>query len=489
MPLSQTFQFMNRVRRLNRLLQVVLIVSLLLGVNYLAMQHFKRWDLTNDQRHALAAETVAWLKELRQPVQLVVTIPSNSARADEQALYRYVSRLLQNYAMHALGPDGPLLQIEYLDIFKELSRAEALYRSYGLESANAILVISGDRHRLLEAADLMRFEQQRAVEFSGEAALTSALMEVTQEAAPVLYFTLGHGESIPLDAADPRMARLANQLRSRNFAIRPLDLSRTNRIPEDAAAVVIADPQGSLSTAAVESLRAYLLERNGRLLAWVRPGIDSGLQPLLRDWGLTLPDFAVHEPDSAYRDVGGTLLLRNIGTHPITRSILEMQTTVQAGWSRPVLPRTAGPLDERLVVTPLLASSASSWAESNYLVQSFSFNPDSDLKGPVPVAFAAERRASAQLGIQLQGGRLVVIGSADVFSSQMLASLGNHSLLIGSLNWLVQRDRFLAIPPKPVESWQLAASEHDLRRIGTAFLMVPFGVALFGLLIYWLRHS
>lgn len=491
MRLPETFQFMNRLRRLNRLVQVVLIVSLLAALNTLAMQRFQRWDLNQDARYALSAETVAWLEQIREPVSIFVTIPSSSPRAEEQALYRSMARLLEDYVFNSYSPSGPLISVEYVDIFKDLAKAEILNRQYNLEHLNSVLVVAGDRHRILRADDLMTFSQQRPVSFSGEAAVTSAIIEVTQESTPVLYFTRGHGETLPgTGNIRNNLSRLETQLQSRNFKIAELDLSRVSSVPEDAGAIVVSDPLGPFLDQEVELLRIWMLEGNGRLMLWQRPGVNSNLDPLLRDWGLVAPDLAVHEPDIEYREPGGNLMIRNLGEHPVTQSLIDQQVHVLSGWSRPILPRTSAPVDERLTVVPLMASSSNSWAESNYTSQTPpTYDATADSKGPVPIAFAAERRAASQLGIRLQGGRLVVIGSGDIFSNSMLSSLGNQTLFFNSVNWLIQRENFLSIPPKPIESWQLTISENQLRQIGLAFLGIPGCIALFGFAIYWLRHS
>lgn len=476
---------------INRGVQVLLILLLLGGINYLASRYYQRWDLTENRNFALAAETMAYLGDLQQPIRVYVTIPTNSARREEQILYRNISRLLQDFAFHSRRAGQSQIEIEFIDIYQNLARADHLFRRYGMNQINAVLVASDQRQRLLMPEDLLDFRDAQSIAFRGEAALISAIVEVTQLQSPVLYFLQGHNEVSP-DNTSPQigLSRMARELRLRNFTLLPLDLSRLQAVPDDAAAVIIADPKGPLRSATVEKLRTYLLQDAGRILLWLRPGLDANLEPLLREWGLTLPDMAVHEPDPAYREPGGTLLLRNIGQHPGTAALIANQAFVVTGWSRPVLPHPGAVSDESLRLTALLATSAQSWATGNYLVPGQPVrDQQNDLSGPVPIAMAAERSAAGQLGIQLAGGRMVVIGSGDLFSNQFFHSVGNQSLFFGTLNWLLDRNRMLTIQPRLLESYQLIASETELQRIGLLFLAVPGAFAILGLFVYWVRQS
>jgi ABC-type uncharacterized transport system involved in gliding motility auxiliary subunit len=286
------------------------------------------------------------------------------------------------------------------------------------------------------------------------------------------------------------LSLIARELELRNFDAEPLDLTAVAAVPDDAALVVLADPKGPLRPSETSKLRSYLSDRAGRVMIWLRPGVDTGLDPLFTEWGLRLPDQMIVEPDPAYRESTGTLLIRNFGQHPITESLIANQTYALAGLARPVLPAPPLPADERLHFVPLFAASGTSWGETAYRDSNPpQFNPDIDLTGPVPIAVAAQRRASSQLGINVPGGRLLVFGAPDLFANQRVTALGNRALFFNSLNWLLDRDRLLTIPPRQFETYRLSFSQEQLRRIGVLFLLVPASLALCGFLVHWIRQS
>ena len=487
----ESYQVVNRLKQANYWIQVLLIISFIFGLNYLALHHFKRFDLTRDHRYALSPETKAYLQEVRDPIRFIITIPENSPRPEERVLFRYTRQLLQEDAYQS-RPDGEaLIALEYVDIYKDLARADTLAREYGLEQINSVLVLSNNRKRLLRADELVEFTNRKPVAFKGEAAITSAIMEVTRERSPKLYFLSGHQETSPEDPSPQfGLSEISRELQMRNYSLSRLDLSAVSEVPRDASALVLADPRGPLLPSEVEKIRSYLSDRAGRLLAWFRPGIDVAMEPLLAEWGISLPRQFVVEPDPAFRDSGNTLLIRNYSPHPVTHSLIQNQTFVLSGGPRPVFPRPPSPPDERLALVPLLATSNTSWADSNLSSSSNpNFNEDTDAPGPIPIALAAERSASSQLGIKVPGGRLIVFGSVDLFSNQRVSSLGNVSLFFNSLNWLLDREQLLSIPPRPLESYQLALSQAQLKRIAYLFLSVPASITLLAFIVYWVRRS
>lgn len=487
----ESFQVANRLKAAHHWVQVILILSLIIGINTLALNHFIRYDLTESHRFALSPETRAYLAEIREPVQIVVTIPEQSPRAEEQVLFRYVEQLLREYAYQSRRSGERLITVEYVDIYKDLARADELAREHGLDQVNAILVRSGDRRRLVRADELITFENRRPVAFTGEAALTSAIVEVIQDISQKLYFLTGHDEVAPSDPA-PRsgLSRISRELQMRNYSLQQLDLTTVNAVPEDAAVLILANPGGALLPSEIDKIRSYLFDRAGRVLLWTGPGTETGMDALLAEWGIHLPDQVVIEPDPAFRETTGTLLIRNYGEHRITESLIRNQTFVLTGRARPVIPRSSLPGDERLHVIPLFATSADSWAESTpESAGPPAFDSGIDLPGPVPVAAVAERRASSQLGIKVPGGRLAVFGSSSLFANRHINSIGNVSLFFNTLNWMLDRDRMLVIPPRPVQTYQLELSQYQLRQIALLFLVVPGFLAVCGFLVYWIRQS
>lgn len=483
------FENAVRLRRLNRWVQVVLFLSFIVGINYAATQFFWRIDLTQRHLFALSPETIGYLREIREPVEVIVTIPMESSVEDERLLARYVRGLLRQYQYTARTLGTPL-SIEFVDVFKNVQRGAQLARDYQLETPNLVMFKSGDRRRIVLPSEILEFDDKRPTAFRGEQAFTSALIEVASTQRPVIYFTVGQAEMRIEDSSATRgLSTLRRELQARNFGVGNLDLSQVDAVPEDASLVVIKDPQGALLPSSQEKLRRFVNDRAGRLMVFISSGRMHGLDDLFFEWGILADDMVILEQGADFLEGSGNYLVRNFGEHPITEVLIRNQTFVVTGLSRPVRPDPGAPFDDRLRKHALMASSRTSWGERSYRMAGVhEFNPDVDLPGPVPMATVAERRASSQLGINVQGGRVLVVGTGDLLANRRIGNVGNFTFFFSSLNWMLDREQMLAIPPRPIERYELTASQATIQRIAISFLLVPLFFGVLGGLIIWFRR-
>jgi len=89
-----------------------------------------------------------------------------------------------------------------------------------------------------------------------------------------------------------------------------------------------------------------------------------------------------------------------------------------------------------------------------------------------------------------KGPRLVVVGDSDFAGNQLLqANFGNSVLLSNSMNWLVDRQQLLSIPPKKTEQVHLSLTQSEIRTVYLLSLLVlpGLGVAL-GAIVYVKRR-
>ena len=98
----------------------------------------------------------------------------------------------------------------------------------GITQVGDILVICGEKHRVLHFADLYEIKNKRRTAFKGEQAFTAAILDVSSAGQKKIYFLSGHGEQEP-DEVDPvhGLSALGDELRNRNFDVRLLDLTVT----------------------------------------------------------------------------------------------------------------------------------------------------------------------------------------------------------------------------------------------------------------------
>ncbi|MGN0835532.1 MAG: Gldg family protein [Candidatus Spyradosoma sp.] len=525
----EDFRYVRVLRGANLCAQAALAVLLVFGLNYLAsLPSFRfRWDIDEAKSHTLSLESGMFLESLvgKAPadttaenpwIRVVVTFPrSDFGESREEAYGKNMMRkrivaLTDNfrYKAESLGVPG-FIRFEEGDLVKN-TRLAAEMEKNGIrkipENA-AVVVLSRKRCAVITAAELLKIRRDDAGNpadvdgFRGEEALMAAILKVADETVPVVYSLVGHGEFSP-ESTDRSfgLSSFAEQLRARQIRLLTLNLREHKDVPEDAAMLLIANPRIPVDKADEKKIGRYLRERNGRVLLLSGPGRDPGLDDLLFDWGIQLADNFVVEKDPAKLLYDGNVAVNTISVpaHKTTEILAEQKIPLVASQFRQVRRDVGSADDATRRVQELVFSSPgvnaagvpTSWGESEYRTPPYRYGDRmSDVPGPVSVVAVAERVAGTRLGFNIPGGRLVAVGAGDIASNAQLENGGNKTFLFNAVNWLIDRDVYLNIPPRPISDFRLNVSMPDLVRVAWAFAVVPAAVVLLGLLVaFWRRR-
>ena len=485
------FSLARRLQTGNRIAQLVLGLSLIIGLNILATKYFKRLDLTRTGAYTLAAESKAYIRQLEEPVKIIVTIPAKTDMEALKIIREDLERLLREYEFFSMRSGKPYIEVEFVDIYRQRVRAQELAAKYNITQENSIIVACGERVYPIDTKNLYgEYSGEETRDFRGEQLFTSAILEVTGKETQKIYFLVGHGEMRLDDVNKLRgLSQLESFLRERKFELATLDLAIDGDIPGDASLLILPSPQASLQAEEVEKLRRYMSDRNGRMIILIDPGRRHGMEDLFYDWGVLAEDTVVVDTGGDYKVQGGDLIIRRFAEHPITQLLIDHQITVLFGQPRAIRPDPASINDRRLQVLPLVGTSDQSWAERDYRTQSPQvFDAKRDQRGPISIATVSTRSSGAELGITIPGGRMVIFGNSDFISNNRLQVLGNRTLLFNSINWVMDRDNLLDIPTRKLESYQIVISEHNLQRMLYYFAVVPLAFAGFGFFVFFIRR-
>lgn len=484
------FSFTRRLRSVNVFLQVILSLTLIIALNLISANYFKRIDLTKSGSYTLAAESKAYLRQLKEPVEIIVTIPEENIQDELVIIRDDLKKLLREYEFADMSGGKDLITVEFVDIYRQRRRAQELATKYDLTKENTILVASRDKYREVSLVGLYEYDDGKTRGFRGEQLITSSILEVSNKEAQKIYFLVGHGE-MRLDDVDTLrgLSQLESFLRERNFQLATLDLAIDKVVPKDCSLLVIPSPQASLLPEEVEKLRRYMNDRNGRIITLVDPGRRHGMKELFFDWGVLAEDTVIVDMGADSRVQGGDLLIRRFAEHPITQLLIDYQITGLFGQSRTVRTDPISANDSRLQVFDLIGTSEQSWAERDYRTQEPPvFDAERDQRGPVSIATVSSRSSGTELGITIPGGRMVVFGNSDFIANNRLQAFGNQTLFINSVNWALDRSNLLNIPTRKLKSYQIVMSERDLHTMLGYFATIPAAVAVLGLLVLLIRR-
>jgi hypothetical protein len=487
-----SFRAARWIRTLNLVLQAVLFMTLIGGLNYLAGGHPWRRDLSRYRKYSLSAETLSYLRELSRPILIVVTTNGQSEDPEVQGL-------LSEYVHATEGNPAGQIKVEYVDIFEDRRKTE----KYGVERPGVVLVLCGDRRRALNVdSELYRVEDKVRKAFTGEQAVTAAILDVSNPERKKIYFLTGHAELRP-DDVDPAqgLSIVREELRQRNYDVDTVELAAARSVPADAALLVSVGPIDSFSPFEQEILRQYLGAGAGRLILFLAPNTQPGLNDLLLDdWGVLVDDDMVIDLGSDNLSEEGELIIRAFAQHPITQTLLDHKEGLRIGSARSVRPLPGRPEGAGLTVVTLAATSPTAWGEVDYRNRGVqAFTPGIDIKGlpqmdppnRLGIAVASERVAvRGDLPFSVPGGRIVVFGTGDLISNARIANAGALEMFLGAVNWTVGRDTMLNVPARPIDRFQLSLSAGDLAHMRYALMLVLPGIAaLLGISVYWARRN
>ena len=484
---------------LNVIIQILVVLLIVGMVNYLSFKHFKRWDYTRDQKHLLSGQTTQLLASLKKPVKAVVFFSTGSE------VYGDVVALLREYEYASKTQ----FQTELVDQYRNFTRARSLQEQYKfLANENLVILDYGGKTKFVKADDMAEMDQSGIMmgqpptlkSFKGEQAITSALLELTEEKQNKIYLLSGHGEpelgTGPIDAAaagPESIIKLRTFIERQNIKAETLKLGDVDKVPDDARAILILAPKYDLSEREMKLLREYW-ERKGRLFISLDPAHplprlaafleDNGIRPqddrVLRTLPLSPGVVAVMREVSAMMMPGS----------PITKRLEGVGTQFAGATQSIYLDRQrAQPLG--ISVTSLIEAADGYWGETDYAGgETAPVYPDlkKDHQKPLSLAVSVEKGALADKRVSVETARMVVVGNGDFLRDNALTESGLDFALSG-FNWMLNREELIGIAPKERKSFTLNLTEEQMSKIFAAVVFgIPGLVALCGVFSWWQRR-
>lgn len=462
-------------------LLMALVIALM--VNYLSFRHYYRADWSRTQLYKLSSKTISLLESLEKPVEITVFFqPGN-------VLYEDIHNLLREYQFHSSR-----LNIQWVDPDRDIAQTEELAVKYQVTDPNVVVFDCGGRSKYVRIDEIATIDASSGIErirsFKGELAFSSAIQGVVQDVVPTVYFLTGHGER-DITSFDRRtgFSGAAQLIERDNITVKPLLLSSEKQIPADCAALIVAGASQSMSKAEADLISVWL-RRSGRLMVLADAGQTSGLEKMLQEWGVLLRNDVVIDPDRTL--TGREVFASAYNRHPITAklgttaAIFHLPRSVEMDYTQP---KTASA--DRPQVTQLALSSKNSWAEAqpDQVPAKFDKGTD-DLAGPVSLAVAVEKGDTVGLlDMQIRPSRMVVFGDSGFVSNSGLTG-GDTSLFMSSLNWLLNREQLMAIPPKVVDDTRLKLAREQIRILFWSTVgIIPVLAALLGTALWFRRRK
>ncbi|MCZ6507374.1 MAG: Gldg family protein, partial [Acidobacteria bacterium] len=288
----------------------------------------------------------------------------------------------------------------------------------------------------------------------------------------------------------PRGLSQAQELLGRdNFEMQPWPSLGQTTVPEGTDLIVVAGPQIPFTEPELQLLDAFVVG-GGRLILMLDPILggdglqDSGFGDWLRNHGVVLGRNVVVDDVGKLPFYSAETFFANAWEdHPITDALAEAQYPVIFSLARGV--RAASELAPGAEVTELVRTSASAWGETSLTRLDAVEEDEADNAGPLALAVAVEigvestKPAADSVPADDEqisgGGRFVVFGDSDFATNARLADGGNPTLLLNTLNWLVERDDLLEIAPRQANQLLLGLTGSQMAAVYWLVLLLMPG--------------
>ena len=286
---------------------------------------------------------------------------------------------------------------------------------------------------------LLQLTRQRRVAYltTGHGELNDPLASDEEEQPPDPRELWRPGQSELDDGPPPRALR--DMLSFLNYEVRDIGVRRGlgDRIPDDAAMVMILGPQRSFLEAEKNAIREYL-DRGGSLLVALEPGTDFRLEEFRDRLGVD-HDPSMTVDDEVHVNVTNTIsdrqwiITNRFSTHPSVTTASRRGVNQGIVMIGPGRIRAAEDV-EGLRTTLTINSYRSSYLDLN---GNFRFDEDTEVRESHGLAAAIERVGDTA------SMRALVYADAQIFEDAILTSSQlQASLVADGIRWLGQEEAF-----------------------------------------------
>lgn len=451
------------MQRSSLVVYLLVVVAVLVVINVLASRHDKSWDVSKGHLHSLSPESVKIVAQLKAPLQLIYFDRSGNFASARDFLGRYQRQSSE-------------VQVQYVDPDRHPDQA----RLYKIQNYGTIVVKNGDHQEL--------------VTNMAEQDVTNAIVRVLKGAKKTVYFAEGEGERDPDDPGRDGYSDLKTALEAENFTVKKLVLAQTPAVPNDCDVLIVAGPTHPMLQPEVDAIQKYVnggghalfllnVEAAGPLVDFLQTGLNVKLTP----------DVVV-DASGLGRLFGASELMPIVAQyddHPITAQMHE--TATMFPYARTVEPGSFP--NAKAVVSPLLETTAQSFATTSFANGQVRVDPVSDRHGPLPLGVAGtlatvgNGAAMTNVGDSAEA-RFVVYGSPDFVSNSILSFQGNRDLFLNTMDWLAAQQNFITIRPQTPANAPVNLSAGQMRYIFFTLLVgLPLALVIIGCGVWWRRRA
>lgn len=240
-------------------------------------------DLTKDKIFTLSETSKTIIHNIKQDVEIILVKMDTYSQSVVDFAYKYKKE----------NDKIKITEVSNVTKYPELTA------EYNLtENTYEIIVRSGKEEKIISTSDLYTYDYSTGEEKDlTEEAITNALLSVTTENKPKLYFVSGHNDNLEYYLTD-----FKKKLEDEANTVESLDLLTTAKVPDDCSALVITTLNDDLKTVERDAILKYI-KAGGKIILFTDANVAKtnmpNFQKVLDEYGVSISEGIMIEQDTS----------------------------------------------------------------------------------------------------------------------------------------------------------------------------------------------
>ncbi len=459
------------------ILLIAIIFAIYFGINYgVEKLNLQDLDLTTDKVYSISESTKTKVGNLDKKVTIQIINLGN---------YAYLLDYANKYTQ--LNSN---ITVEQID---DLTTRPDIQNAYGLSTTDSLIIIkSEERETTLSLYDLYTYDYSTGEQIDlTEEAITNAIIGVTIEDKPKIYFLEGHNyyDSMYFELIKQDISAESNEIAS-------LNILTAGSVPEDCDCLVITGLKEDITEMERDQLISYS-DRGGKILLLDGSNVldieTPNFNEFLNLYGFSIPKGIVIEQNPDQMIYGAPeFVIAEIQNSRLTSNInMSMNVCIVDGGK---IEFKDDETLENLGVTyeTIATTSDSAFLRTDFSISSMSkTNLDSDAGNSIIGAFITRTTED------LKQSQMIVYSNSTFATNQeinMNGSYGyisrlfnNDDVVINSISYLTQRTDTITIR-KDTESVTYMVNQTQHNIIVAIIFSVPALIIILGIIVWQVRR-
>jgi ABC-type uncharacterized transport system involved in gliding motility auxiliary subunit len=443
----------------NFLFSTLALIGVLVILNLVSTKSYFMKDLTEEKLFTLSDQTLKVLEELdRKSAEENKEVKITAFLREGEEITTKFEQLTKLY-----GFNSKRLSWEIADPEKK-PRLAAYYQ---VKTLGTVVVEFGDKQYKVEI-DMTKPE-------SLEEVITNTLVKIARGVETRVCFTEGQGEREPNSAEPNGISIFAEELKKQGYQVGRIRIWEADPFSQ-CDIVLVVGPVKKYTDSEKNRLSEYLLS-GGRAIFFIDPEGED-FADILDAWGIGVDSGLVVDPSSRMYGASPAMpvITEFSNENPITKDF--KFAVIMAVARRVHIKKNV----QGLKGTEIMRTSSAAWEEMDWKNRrEVEFNEGVDVKGPIPVAVAAEGIPGTAGGQVAYGtmqnpttvqARLVVFGDSDFITNGFINIKGNLDVALNAVEWVAEKESLISIRPKERKRRTIVVTPEQIETLRNLLLFV-----------------